>query len=196
MDEVKPWYTLQSDGTCDGTILTESETPPSVKYHRTWRQARCNAGLCVCCGLKNDGPHKKCAHCKQQESIVKKRWYEKKKRSGECLKCKQPATAKMYCEKHWFVIIARTNFKNKINSQELKYLLEKQNYQCAITGRPLQIGINASIDHIIPRASGGTDELMNLQWVDLDVNFSKSDLSLKAFIALAKEVVEYASRNN
>jgi 5-methylcytosine-specific restriction endonuclease McrA len=150
---------------------------------------------CTACGSPLVDPGCKCVECRRHESEVKKRWYAKKKTSGECLKCKQPATVKMYCAEHWFVIIVRAGFKNIELVEPLKALLEKQNHQCALTGRKLQIGINASIDHIIPRSKGGKDTIDNLQWVDLDVNFSKSDLSQDEFINLAKEIVEHASRN-
>jgi 5-methylcytosine-specific restriction endonuclease McrA len=163
-------------------------------YQRKWRLERAYKGLCVRCGLPLVNEKVKCTVCKENESQVKKQWYVKKKATMECLKCKEIKTIGMYCEKHWFMSIALANFGSTRRALEIKDLLEKQSYKCALTGRTLTPGTNASIDHIIPTSKGGTDDVTNLQWMDLDVNFAKSDLSVDAFIQLAKEITEYASR--
>jgi CRISPR/Cas system Type II protein with McrA/HNH and RuvC-like nuclease domain len=65
---------------------------------------------------------------------------------------------------------------------ELEALYNKQNGRCALSGVPITIGENASLDHIIPRAKGGTNTIDNYQWVHSDVNMMKNAFPVKRFI--------------
>lgn len=74
----------------------------------------------------------------------------------------------------------------------LEQLLESQQRRCVYTGELLIPGINASLDHRIPVAQNGTDEIGNLQWVTKRVNAMKSDCSHEEFIKLCRTI---AARN-
>lgn len=58
--------------------------------------------------------------------------------------------------------------------EKLIDMLETQNYKCAITRVPIELGKNASLDHIQEVSQGGTCNLENLQWVDITANKTKS----------------------
>jgi hypothetical protein len=52
-------------------------------------------------------------------------------------------------------------------------------------------GVNASLDHVQPRKLGGKDDVSNLAWVDVAVNFAKRDLTKDAFFELCREVASH-----
>jgi len=63
---------------------------------------------------------------------------------------------------------------------------------CALTGRKIDILKDSyCIDHIIPVAKGGTNELENMAIVIPEANAAKSDLTNEEFVALCKEVCEH-----
>lgn len=63
---------------------------------------------------------------------------------------------------------------------------------CALTGRKIDILKDPyCIDHIIPVAKGGTNELENMAIVVPEANAAKSDLTNEEFVALCKEVCEH-----
>lgn len=69
--------------------------------------------------------------------------------------------------------------KKRCNSCIQKY---NQNRKCIYTGQSLKIGDNLSIDHIVPKAQNGTNEINNLQWVDYKTNMMKRDMDHGEFI--------------
>lgn len=74
-------------------------------------------------------------------------------------------------------------------------LLERQNYRCALTGRPLTPEL-ASLDHIVPVRCGGMHQIENAQVLHRNVNRAKTTMNNEEFIALCREVVEHAARQN
>lgn len=82
------------------------------------------------------------------------------------------------------------NERVKIN--DLRELLLKQDYSCALTGRPL-IPSNCSLDHIIPLSRGGTHTKENAQLVCEEVNRAKGMLKEDEFVALCKDVVAHCN---
>ena len=55
-----------------------------------------------------------------------------------------------------------------------QYVFERDNYQCQSCGKQ-QVETNLSIDHIIPLARGGTNDISNLQTLCFSCNRQKSD---------------------
>ena len=68
-------------------------------------------------------------------------------------------------------------------------MAKKQKAVCALSGRSLKS--NISIDHIIPKSKGGTNDKSNIRLVNLDVNVARGNKSDSEFINLCQSVVNY-----
>jgi hypothetical protein len=78
----------------------------------------------------------------------------------------------------------------------LRQKLHEQQFRCWYTGQLLVPGVNASVDHTVPMARGGSHEPHNLRWVHLKVNEMKRELSESEFVAMCAAVVAYAKRES
>ena len=78
-----------------------------------------------------------------------------------------------------------------IGVRDLKAMLERQGYRCALTGIELT-PYNCALDHIVPLSKGGTHTKGNAQLVSADVNRAKGGLLEEEFISLCRLVVNYA----
>lgn len=156
----------------------------SVSKVTNKNKERKNLGVCITCG--KDSQFKtycpQCAKIRSNNSSLRKK---RKIQEGYCRCCeKNKATIKTLCVNCWYKDKAYDNCNDRTKWKELKYLIEQQNYKCSYTGITLIPGVNASIDHIIPRSLGGSNELSNLQWVDLSINKMKADILPERFLEL------------
>ncbi len=121
-----------------------------------------------------------------------KRWMKKQELNGLCIFCKTKSLkhSKM-CERHFLMSIATSTLKNRKLADELLLLFNLQNGKCYLTGRKLIFGLNAGIDHIIPRSKNKNliSDIRNIRWVDKKVNEIKRDLTDKEFVKLCKDVL-------
>lgn len=78
----------------------------------------------------------------------------------------------------------------KVTASQVMKIVNKQEFRCAISGRPLTPK-TASLDHIVPLASGGAHCVANVWIVDHQVNTAKGTLTIDAFIDLCRDVVEH-----
>lgn len=91
--------------------------------------------------------------------------------------------------------------RDKLTRVDLLDLLEKQNYKCALSGRPLTCKLNkgtkfptnASVDRIIP---GGPYTKDNIQLVCRALNSWRADLTVDEFRDWCKSVVEHSPRGS
>jgi 5-methylcytosine-specific restriction endonuclease McrA len=72
---------------------------------------------------------------------------------------------------------------------ELRELIEKQNYRCALSGVSLTPS-DAQLDHIVPVSDGGTHLIDNLQVVHSVINRMKGTLSNEEFRHWCKMVTQ------
>ncbi len=76
-----------------------------------------------------------------------------------------------------------------LTPMDLWSMAKKQKAVCALSGRSLKS--NISIDHIIPKSKGGTNDKSNIRLVNLDVNVARGNKSDSEFINLCQSVVNY-----
>lgn len=163
------------------------------------RKARDDAGLCSNCGGPRDAQGKLCAACL---AYFRER-LSQRKASGLCVRCGYgaKATVGVMCRRCWFKKMAAdcANARgpaNDVLADGLETLWEKQRGLCALTGVEIVPGETASLDHILPRSRGGTDDLKNLQWVEFHINIAKRDLTPTEFVQLCRRVARHASRSS
>jgi hypothetical protein len=99
------------------------------------------------------------------------------------VRCGATATVGRVCLKHWARIMAHRHLLNAKLGTGLLVRMELQTWRCAYSGEELVPGVNASLDHRIPVSQGGARTLDNVQWVSLQINRMKADLSEDEFIA-------------
>ena len=127
------------------------------------------------------------------QTQMNQKWMSKQESKGLCIFCKNKSLkySKM-CQRHFLLSIATSTLKNRGLSEELLELFNLQNGRCYLTGRKLIFGLNAGLDHIIPRSRNKelSTDIKNIRWIDKKVNKVKSDLTDKEFLKLCKEVLK------
>ena len=152
-------------------------------------------GRCTRCGgERHSGTY--CLNCLQHSrSKSSKRLLE-----GRCYNCgaKDPVTADAYpkCLDCWCKGRAADTLQNRDSYTIIKDKLKQQDYRCAYTGQKLTLGVNASIDHIIPTSQGGTHEADNIQMICTIVNIMKHSTSHEEFLKLCEQIYKYSIYNS
>ena len=160
----------------------------SHKQSKRLADAKAN-GLCTTCiKVKPETATNTCNKCKQHNKNRVKR----NRANGKCGNCgKLSIKPKIYlCEKCWFKLCAYNNLGTRNRWEEIQDLFYKQNQICMITGTKLNLGENTSLDHIIPKSRGGSNELENLQWITTKANHFKNDKTMKELIELCKLILD------
>lgn len=168
-----------------------------LAYQFNRREERRRQGLCLRCSNPlsaedKDKNHTSCSVCRQKMREAQTQRVSHRRNQKLCLICGEPAVVRgrtCLCKDCWFTDIAKGRTGTRKNWLLIKKLLERQNYRCAYTGGELTIGQNASLDHIIPTAKGGDNSIENLQWVDLQINVMKNNMSHQEFISTIKLIL-------
>lgn len=142
------------------------------------------AGLCRDCPQKAYGKAR-CTDCiKRSKNRLKKR--------GRCVSCGGVKSNNGYiCHKCVFKNVAYKQLNNRSRWEELKALFEKQNGRCAVTGLEIQLGNNASIDHIIPTSRGGQNDIENLRWVHITFNRIKNNMTDGEMLSWIDRIIQH-----
>jgi hypothetical protein len=157
------------------------------------RLKRLATGKCFSCGDMRDSTRINCPKCRQKQgqAAIKRRIV--RHTNGLCVICGDVSViGARRCKKHWFQSIASSNLKTTRFASALEDLFLSQGGQCAYTNKKLTPGINASLDHKIPKSRGGTNELSNLQWIDEQINRMKNDMTHEEFIAFCIMIAKQA----
>ena len=163
-----------------------------LEYQRTYYASLRAQGLCLYCRRPLEGKNTaylRCSNCRAKIANQRLKRRNFLREQGLCI-CGQPiAVGNRVCEDCWFKEISKGNTGTPKNWLIIKEILLRQNYECAYTGKKLVIGVNASIDHIVPTTKGGNNFIENLQWVDIKINRMKNDMSHQEFISTIKLIL-------
>lgn len=155
-----------------------------------WHEKK-TEGLCVVCGKKQATKGFKCLACyhRCQDGVNKKR--EERLAKGLCAFCDNERVGTRLCLDHYLKFTSKAHFRTSKRHQELLQIFKEQSGVCPYTGRKLTLGVDASLDHIVPKSRGGSnDDVANLQWVYCRVNFMKQDSLHDEFLDMIREIYE------
>ena len=79
--------------------------------------------------------------------------------------------------------------EGKATTFDLASIWRKQKGLCVLTGRKLDR--TAQLDHILPKARGGTDYKQNLRWICEEANIAKRHMTDEEFFTLCKSVMRW-----
>lgn len=159
-------------------------------YKREFVKSQKEKGLCIECKNKTVDGRTRCPVCQSKRAADKKQKYNLWKSEGKCCQCgKETIKDKNYCEKHYLMSTSRTALNTSTYWKDLKLLIEKQNYKCALTGDAISFEDNIELDHIMPLYRGGKKEFSNVQWVSRQANWFKRALTEKELLTLCEKIV-------
>lgn len=178
-------------------LFTELAADRKKRQRREAQQRRRDkwraAGLCLNCG---SGPGPTCEGCLKKMRAAAERRVADRRQKGQCYRCRAKLDPKLtcmtvkypQCEVCFMKSMADQHLGSRHRWTELMELFKRQRGRCAYTREKLVLGDTASLDHIVPKARGGGDEIGNLQWVTWTVNNCKRDLTHEEFVTLCKKV--------
>ena len=160
----------------------------NIERVRKWQAEQKEKGLCIECSNPADGL--RCSACNSRRAKLRKEKYNKWKEDGKCCQCgKDTLSGKNYCEKHYLMMTSLTNLKTQKHWADLKKLIVKQDYKCAITGDSISLDGDIQLDHIIPLYRGGKKEISNVQWVTRRANWFKRACTQEELLELCEKIV-------
>lgn len=152
------------------------------------------AGLCVSCGGVRGGEfgrrQKRCEMCAERIRLSCAKLKESRKEAGLCPTCGlHPPVNNANCESCTYAQAATSYFGSKKHAPDLKAIFDRQAGRCAYTGRPITVGLDAELDHIVPRTRGGKDDdINNVQWLWKVVNQMKRHYLEDEFLEAVKMI--------
>jgi hypothetical protein len=82
---------------------------------------------------------------------------------------------------------------SRATATQLKELVEKQGYKCALSGVSLSPE-TSQLDHVVALSDGGSNCIENLQWLDAVVNRAKGTMSQEDFVMMCVRVAKRSRR--
>lgn len=166
-------------------------------YLKQRRDGRVAAKLCQFCS-KPVLVGRLCDECRINKRQARADLKLIRQQLGLCLKCgKEKFDGATRCVTCFLKDIAHCHFGQRKLYVKLFEILDRQNGFCPYTGEKLVLGQNATLDHKVSRARGGSSDLFNLQWVykgDFDVNWMKGMMSEEEFFVAIKKIYHFVKQ--
>ena len=172
------------------------------KRRKLWKEQ----GLCMECGKERNNNTQLCNSCKAKNNeynknnprtvkalmqnkettkILRKKRIEKE----QCPYCGKPRFGNVImCKKHFLMDRSRIAMKSQKYWKDIEEIFNRQEGRCYYTGIKIELGVNASIDHKIPRCCNKPEvyTLKNLVWCYLDINVMKNKFEHDEFIDICR----------
>lgn len=152
---------------------------------------------CRRCGADR-GADGTATHCRACRDGARARSLTHRRRliaAGLCVQCgKAGVVACQQCRRCWIRQKACIHLKASSLGDLLEEIWRDQGGADALTGEPLAYEDSPSIDHVVPRSKGGTNDRANLRWVSHRINTAKGTMSDAEFVAMCRKVVAWADR--
>jgi len=159
------------------------------------RQKAIMAGVCIRVGCGR--PIERNAFCKECRDKVRKTVRHcrvKRLARGLCGDCGVDVEGRrIICDACHCKRLAKSVLGNREKWVELMAIYQQQEGKCAYSGVRLVMGVDASIDHILPKGRGGTNEISNLQWVHWFVNVFRRHRDEREFIGMFEAFMQAAT---
>jgi 5-methylcytosine-specific restriction endonuclease McrA len=159
------------------------------------------AGLCSRCGKMPPRPLlKTCKPCSNIVITTLRARITRHVENGTCPACGRREVLptmrgkrRSFCEECYFKKTSTDCLRTAKHAETLAQKLREQNYRCAYTGEEIILGLNDSLDHVLPisRFPHLRHDPANTQWVTRKANCMKWDSTHEEFIATAYAVVRY-----
>lgn len=165
------------------------------------RQRFIDAGLCAYCGKCPPSPSRRsCQECREIVNKNNRAKIDRKVAQGLCPNCgTNPVLPAMrgkrwsFCERCYFKKTSTDCLKTAKHADLIGQKLKDQNYRCAYTSEEIILGLNDSLDHILPISKFPElrNDPTNVEWVTRKVNCMKWDSTREEFIATAYAIVRH-----
>lgn len=182
----------KSCGCIRAEIVPKTDTE-RYEVRKMLRQKRADAGLCFICGRQAEPGIQRCASCRTRDLTRNNKRTQGRRDAGLCPACPEPpkpSKVGTLCREHWGAFRACSITGSSSNGAELLAKKDANGGLCVYTGTPIPDGFEASNDHTIPLAHGGSRELSNIEWVRYDISLMKSDTNGSEFVGMCRLVCE------
>lgn len=161
----------------------------NIERVRKWQKKQKSKGLCIECSNPTSGL--RCDACNKRRSEYRKRKKTEWKENGLCNQCgKETINGKNQCEKHYLMQVAIDRLGTSKFWKDIKDVIQKQEYKCALTKENISFEDDIDLDHIIPTSRGGKNEISNVRWVTRKANRLKNNLTDKELKDICLKIVQ------
>ena len=152
---------------------------------------------CTECATPTNGKNL-CDKCKELHKLFINKIKQERIEKKVCVRCGKNAAIHdlQNCIICTLKSLAFDIWNDRKRWQDLLDLFNKQNGICPYFKEPIEIGLNAALDHKVPKKLGGSNDISNLQWVHKIANTMKWDLIEEEFYIYIKKLYESHMLNN
>jgi len=189
---------------CGGTkttakLLCEPCSEKSRQWKKDRRDIRLEKRMCQECGSPDLlRGRTRCAPCFEKTLCAATRCRRRKLEAKLCRECgKVPhISGSQVCADCYFKRTAYQRLGNPALWEGLKQKLADQDFRCPYSGEHLVVGVNTSLDHMLPislfpERSGDID---NTVWTTRCINKMKGTMSRNEFLSAVRAVYSYNER--